>query len=311
MADATHQPRSLCWAPDDVSLEYDHETHLTPGPDALLGLSYQSSQSAGPQPNGRLHVHFLDIGQGEVILITTPSGRQVLVDGDKSPQALVNELAQAMPFWDRSIDVLLLTHPDGDHMIGQIGVPERFQVSHALDTAISQANADALPWRESLDGVGAQTFVEHAGGWVDLGDGVALWILWPPPGGFEHEHADNRKSLVARLVTGDFCALVTGDSGLPSEAVWVWADAPIGSTVLKVGHHGSSSATSPEFVEAVGPSVVVIQVGADNDYGHPTDEVLATLDGRLVLRNDRDRRIEISSDGRRMWVEAEGALNMK
>ena len=116
---------------------------------------------------------------------------------------------------------------------------------------------------------------------------------------------------MAKLVYGDFSVLLTGDAGLPSEAVWVWADAPIGSTVLKVGHHGSNSATSPEFVAAVNPSVAVIQVGAENEYGHPTDEVLATLDGRLVLRNDRDRRIEISSDGRRMWIEAEGALNLK
>ncbi len=256
------------------------------------------------QPDGRLHVHFLDIGQGDGILITTPSGRQVLVDGGKSPQALFNELGQAMPFWDRSIDVLLLTHPDGDHMIGQISVPDRFQVSHALDTAISQANADALPWRESLDGAGAATHVEHAGGWIDLGDGVALWILWPPPGGFEHEHADNENSLVAKLVYGDFSVLLTGDAGLPSEAAWVRAGVPIASTVLKVGHHGSNSATSPEFVDAVNPSVAVIQVG-ENDYGHPTEEVLAMLDGRLVLRNDRDGRIEISSDGRRMWIETE------
>ena len=165
------------------------------------------------QPDGRLHVHFLDIGQGDGILITTPSGRQVLVDGGKSPQALFNELGEVMPFWDRSIDVLLLTHPDGDHMIGQISVPERFQVSHALDTAISQANADALPWRESLDGAGASDACQHAGGWVDLGDGVALWILWPPPGGFEHEHADNENSLVAKLVYGDFSVLLTGDAG--------------------------------------------------------------------------------------------------
>ena len=120
-------------------------------------MSYQSSQSAGLQPDGRLRVHFLEITQGDGILITTPSGRQVLIDGGSSPQALFNELGQSMPFWDRSIDVLLLTHPDGDHMIGQIGVPERFQVEHTLDTEVSQADADALPWRESLDSVGAVT----------------------------------------------------------------------------------------------------------------------------------------------------------
>ncbi len=228
----------------------------------------------------------------------------MLVDGGKSPQTLFNELGEAMPFWDRSIDMLLLTHPDGDHMIGQIGVPQRFDVSHALDTAISQANPDASGWRDSLAVADADVHVQQTGGWVDLGDGVALWILWPPPGGFEHEHADNENSLVAKLVYGDFSLLLTGDAGLPSEAAWVRTGVPIASTVLKVGHHGSNSATSPVFVEAVNPSVAVIQVG-ENDYGHPTEEVLATLDGRVVLRNDRDGQIEISSDGERMWVETE------
>ena len=257
------------------------------------------------QPDGRLHVDFLNIGQGDGILITTPSGRQVLVDGGKSPQALFNELGESMPFWDRSIDVLLLTHPDGDHMIGQIGVPQRFQVSHALDTAISQANPDAQGWRDSLAAAGASVHVQHSGGWVDLGDGVALWILWPPPGGFEHEHADNENSLVAKLIYGDFSVLFTGDAGLPSEAAWVRANVPLASTVLKVGHHGSNSATSPELLEAVNPSVAVIQVGADNDYGHPTEEVLATMEGRLILRSDRDGRVHIVSDGRQMWIATE------
>jgi len=94
-----------------------------------------------------------------------------------------------------------------------------------------------------------------------------------------------------------FSVLLTGDSGLSSETAWVRTGVPIASTVLKVGHHGSNSATSPRFVKAVNPSVAVIQVG-DNDYGHPTEEVLAMLDGRMVLRNDRDGRISISSDGR-------------
>jgi competence protein ComEC len=111
--------------------------------------------------------------------------------------------------------------------------------------------------------------------------------------------------LVAKLVYGDFSVLLTGDAGLPSEDVWVRSNAPIASRVLKVGHHGSNSATSSEFVEAVNPSVAVIQVGADNDYGHPTEEVLATMDGRLILRSDRDGRVHIASDGRQMWIETE------
>ena len=257
------------------------------------------------QPDGRLHVYFLDIGQGDGIFIQTPSGRQVLIDGGASPQALFSELGAVMPFWDRSLDVLLLTHPDGDHMNAQIDVPARFDVAHGLDTAAGQANPDAAPWRAALTQAEATVHLQHTGGLIDLGDGVALWVLWPPPGGFAHEHADNENSLVVKLVYGDFSVLLTGDAGLPSEEMWLRRRLPVQSTVLKVGHHGSNSATGADFVRAVNPGVAVIQVGADNDYGHPTDEVLATLRGRTVLRTDQDGRVHVWSDGRQMWVETE------
>jgi competence protein ComEC len=147
--------------------------------------------------------------------------------------------------------------------------------------------------------------VQHAGGWIDLGDGVALHVLWPPPGGFDHEHADNENSLVVRLVYGEFSALLTGDAGLPSEDAWLRAGVPLRSTVLKVGHHGSKGSSGADFVRAVDPMVAVIQAGAENDYGHPHDEVLALLAGRTVLRNDRDGRIHLWSDGESMWMESE------
>jgi competence protein ComEC len=152
---------------------------------------------------------------------------------------------------------------------------------------------------------GVDVRLEHEGGWLDLGDGVALWVLWPPAGGFADENLDNENSLVTKLVYGDLSVLLTGDAGLPSEAAWIARQSPVASTVLKVGHHGSHSATSAELVQAVQPSVAVIQVGADNDYGHPHDDVLARLDGLLTLRTDRQGRIHLYSDGRRMWIETE------
>ena len=200
------------------------------------------------------------------------------------------------------IDLLLLTHPDADHMAAQIGIPARFQVDYALDTPLGQANADAQGWRDALARTGATVQLQEAGGWVDLGDGVALWVLWPPPGGMEHEHADNENSLVVKLVYGDFSVLLTGDAGLPSERAWLHAAAPVQATVLKVGHHGSKSATGADFVAAVAPTLAVIQVGADNSYGHPADEVLDNLNGIPVLRSDRHGRVHIASDGRQMWV---------
>ena len=261
------------------------------------------------QPDGRLHVYFLDIGQGDGIFIQTPHGRQVLIDGGGSPQRLFTQLGAVMPFWDRSLDLLVMTHADSDHMGSQPAVPQRYHVDYALETATALANKDSkdgAAWQAAMAQAKIKVQLEQAGGWIDLGDGVALWAIWPPAGQFpDSADMDNQNSLVLKLVYGDFSVLLTGDAGLPAEAVWVQEGAPLQATVLKVGHHGSATGTGPDLVAAVNPPVAVIQVGAGNKYGHPTAKVLQNLQGRLVLRNDLQGRIHIYSDGLRMWIETE------
>lgn len=261
-------------------------------------------------PDGRLHVYFLDIGQGDGILIQTPSGRQVLIDGGPSPERLFNELSQVMPFWDRTIDIVAVTNPDKDHMDAQVQLPARFQVTTALQTEATVANPDADLWRATLNATGAELQLQHQGGWIDLGDGVALWVLWPPPELFTRDQTDeqffdNENSLVMKLTYGDFSVLLTGDAGIPAEFAMIAADAPVAATVLKVGHHGSSGSTSAPFVRAVNPQLAVIQVSADNTYGHPHQEVLNNLARRTVLRNDLHGRVHIYSDGQQLWLDTE------
>jgi beta-lactamase superfamily II metal-dependent hydrolase len=99
--------------------------------------------------------------------------------------------------------------------------------------------------------------------------------------------------------------LLTGDAGIPSESTWLAEAYPLASTVLKVGHHGSAYSTSTGLVEAVNPEWAVIQVGAENSYGHPTQEVLDVLAGRMIFRNDKDGRIHFATDGSEIWVETE------
>ncbi len=263
--------------------------------------------AAVAQPDGRLHVYFLDVGQGDAILMETPGGNQALIDGGISPQTLLAELGAVMPFWDRSLDLVLLTHPDGDHMIGQMALPSRFTIGGAVSTAACLGNEASADWRATLDAAAVPVHEQAAGGWIDLGDGVALWVIGPDPGGYIGPDPENENSLVLKLVYGDFSALLTGDAGLASEADWLAQGAPLASTVLKAGHHGSKTSTGGAFVQAVDPQIAVIQVGGDNRYGHPHAEALENLGGRRVLRTDRHGRVHISSDGRRMWVETERA----
>ena len=259
------------------------------------------------QPDGRLHVYFLDIGQGDGILIQTPSGRQILIDGGATPQRLLSELGAVMPFWDRSLDLLLMTHPDLDHIGGQTFVPARFTVTTALATAVGLAHPDAAQWQQQMNANNVVIQQQAQGGWLDLGDGVALWMLWPTAAGYQGENADNENSLVTKVVYGDFTLLLTGDAGIPAETSMLNNREPVDATVLKVGHHGSKGSSSAAFVNAVNPQIAVIQVGAGNDYGHPNQEVLDRLAERLILRNDQQGRIHLSTDGQRLWlVDAKG-----
>ena len=260
------------------------------------------------QPDGLLHVHFLDVGQGDGIFVQTPSGNQVLIDGGDDSQQLFAELGEVMPFWDREIDYAIVTHPDWDHMGGQTDLAERFRVGQAVISENTRDHEDAQLWLTAFGAVSVPVTGLQQGGWLDLGDGVALWALWPPPEG-ELEGLDksdkNERSLVLKLVYGELTVLLTGDAGGPSEERLLHGGQPIAARVLKVGHHGSEHSSGRGFVEAVGPSVAVIQVGAKNRYGHPDPEVLEILDRRLILRNDRDGRIHIWSDGKLMRVGTE------
>ncbi len=260
------------------------------------------------QPDGQLHIYFLDVGQGDGIFIQTPSGRQVLIDGGDDRQQLFAELGAVMPFWDRQIDQAIVTHPDWDHIGGQVELPGRFRVGQAVISENVRAHEDSREWLAALAAEKVPVVGLQQGGWLDLGDGVALWALWPPREeelqGLD-ENDKNERSLVLKLVYGSFSVLLTGDAGLPSEERLLRERQPIAAQVLKVGHHGSGHSSSLTFVEAVNPNVAVIQVGAKNRYGHPDTEVLEILDGRLVLRNDREGRVHIRSDGQLMWIGTE------
>ncbi len=260
------------------------------------------------QPDGQIHVHFLDVGQGDGIFIQTPSGRQLLIDGGDDSQQLFAELGAVMPFWDREIDYAVVTHPDWDHIGGQTDLPARFRIGQAAISENTRESEDAQIWLRAFGAADVPVTGLRQGGWLDLGDGVALWALWPPPEaklkGLDAGDK-NERSLVLKLVYGEFTVLLTGDAGEPSEERLLHGGQPLAAHVLKVGHHGSEHSSSRGFVEAVGPSVAVIQVGAENLYGHPDPEVLEILDGRLILRNDREGRIHIWSDGKLMWIETE------
>jgi competence protein ComEC len=253
-------------------------------------------------PDGRLHVVFLDVGQGDAIFIQTPSGRQVLVDGGPSETALLAQLGRQMPFWDRTLDVMVLTHPESDHVTGLASVLERYQVDAVVFREMEHESEVYAHWLRLLEAEGATIYRGEAGLRLALDEGLEMVVLHP---GAELQGDANNDSIVARLTYGQISVLLTGDIEAEVEQQLVAGGATLASTVLKAAHHGSCNSTTHEFLEAVAPEVAVISVGAENRFGHPCAEALERLAGLPVYRTDEQGAIEVISDGSRVWVETE------
>ncbi|HIC88074.1 MAG TPA: DNA internalization-related competence protein ComEC/Rec2 [Anaerolineae bacterium] len=262
--------------------------------------------AAFQMPDGRLHLYFLDVGQGDAILIETPSGHQILVDGGPSPTALVNDLSEVMPFWDHHIDLVIPTHADGDHMDGLIPLFDRYQVGQVLEGEQMLVAPEAAPWREAVVAAGVPVSLTWRGMHILTGDNVELSVLNPP---FEPllgtRSDDNNNSIVLKVDYGRFSALLTADAEMDAERDMMAAGLLLQAQVLKVGHHGSRYSTGATFLKAVAPQVAVISVGADNRFGHPHPDLLDRLSGMMILRTDQHGTIELTSDGTRLWVRTE------
>jgi competence protein ComEC len=263
---------------------------------ALLGFLIFS------RPDGKLHVNFCDVGQGDAIFLQTPKGRDILIDG--GPDAKVLDcLSGKMPFYDRTLELMVLTHPQADHLVGLIEVLKRFKVEKILTTSATNNTPEFEAWQKAQSSKKAEVWQAKKGQKVALEDNFEGEILWPPDLFFADEINDT--SIVLKINYFDFCLLLTGDAGKP-----VWLNLSSSGALnrcflLKVPHHGSKNAIDEVLLSQVAPKIAVITVGKNNHFGHPSQEVLDLLKkyGVDILRTDEKGTIEIVSDGKKWWLK--------
>ena len=226
-----------------------------------------------------LTVRVLDIGQGDSILIQTAERRSILVDGGPD-NTVVYKLGEYLPFYRRTIDLVVLTHPDSDHLMGLNEVIQRYQVGAVLLTGVSDDAGAYQSFLELIASRGVQAFVAGAVRELTIDGQTTLMILHPgqPLVGQTIEDS-NGASIVGQLRAGGFTVLLTGDAPLKVEAALLNAGADVQSTVLKVSHHGSRTASGEAFLRAVSPQLALISSGRDNRYGHPHPSVVERLTG--------------------------------
>jgi len=252
-----------------------------------------------------LEVTFFDVGQGDAIFIETPQSHQILIDG--GPDSIILEkLATEMPFWDRTIDLIILSHPEHDHLAGLLPVLERYKIDYILWTGIVRDTNEYREWKKLIEKEKVEIIIAQAGQKIKLTENIRLDILHP----FENLEGQeiknsNNTSIINLLVFNKNSFLFTGDAYKSVEKKLIERNPDLTADILKVGHHGSKTSTAEEFIEKIAPEITVISAGKDNRYEHPHQETLETLKryGIKALRTDLGGDIKIISDGETLIIK--------
>jgi len=251
-----------------------------------------------------LKVCFLDVGQGDAILFRDGEGYTALVDGGPDLTVL-SALPSCLPWYERRLDLVVLTHPDTDHLLGLIEILKRFEVDRVLVTGVVDDMPSYGYFNDLLAKEGAEVIPVRRGVQISFPD--MKWTVVYPDSYLSGRVISNRNSgsIVVMVQSGNIKFLLTGDLPLSEEEKLMQDVSDLHADILKAGHHGSKTSTGAEFLQAVDPDYVVISAGRDNPYGHPHYRVVREVErqGATLLRTDIMGTVIIKTDGTNIWTE--------
>ncbi len=270
---------------------------------SILTFPGSTGQNHRAENEGKLYAYFFDVGQGDSTLFIF-QGKTILIDAGEidSGDRVVSDVRSRNV---TRIDLLVATHPHSDHIGGMQEVIEAFPVGRVLDTGLPHASSTYEHFLDSVEEKHIPYQVAVQGQTIEIDPALKVVVLSPPEEPPGNDLNDN--SVVLRISYGTIDFLMTGDLNTAGEEALLRTGYPLDAEILKVGHHGSSSSTSPSFLSRVHPEIAIISVGAGNPYGHPHAETLDRLKryGVTVFRTDLDGTISVRSDGMSYSVKTE------
>ncbi len=266
--------------------------------DAILDIIEEEST---PTPEGAMTVHFIDVGQGDSILISMPTGENMLIDaGDNDKGEVVVDYLKSQGV--ERIDYLVGTHPHADHIGGLDDVIEAFDIGGIYMPRVTHTTKTYMDVLEAIDRKGLKIKTARSGLTIPV-EGARTEIL-APDSDLKSDNL-NDYSIVIRLTYGQTAFLFQGDAEKRTEDGILSSYDNIKAHVIKLGHHGSSTSNTEDYIEAVDPEYAVITLGADNKYGHPHKEIISLMKDKAitVYRTDLDGTIVAISDGKEVYFK--------
>lgn len=277
----------------------------------VAGAAQRPFSTSAVKADGKLHVIFFDVGQGDSELIVMPDGSDILIDG--GPDGKVSELlGETLPPYDRNIELIVLTHPHADHLSGLVDVLKHYKTDKIMMTDVKIGSYTQEEWLRQIKSLGIPVIFPNKGDKFEYG-GAVLEVISPDKayprsvrtsGSGDSEINDT--SIVLSVAYGDDSVLLMGDAGEEIEK-HILPLLPPGTDILKVGHHGSKYSSGADFIKKVSPQYAVISSGADNKYGHPSYKAIRTLQrsGSFIFRTDTEGTVYAESGGNGFSVKTE------